>query len=265
MYPHTNRRTCIFLTLCSYAHAEQYRYTKNAIFSRYNHPSLPAGCLVPAAALVAPGHCRIFFEAFGGESGRRCPPPAGGVGPAEGDEEDAHRAPVEGLALGVSGNPEDHPSGPARLEALRSPAAYRQAVAAAKGTAWTRKGLVDHETDLGAAPEMEQEENEPARNETVEGGSSGEKSASARIEGVSPMFSAQSKPTEILGPFDGANPMETSDGRIGEEACEAIPPPPELDFEQARALVCGASIVAGLHPDQACLMHMFSLLHLELN
>jgi len=96
-------------------------YTRNFALSRYNHPSLPAGCELDPEALRAPAHMRVLFQALGSVSGR-----ARAVASAD----DEFQLPNGGAG--------DAPS--CRfVAALSSESTYAEAVAHAKGTAWTRK------------------------------------------------------------------------------------------------------------------------------
>jgi hypothetical protein len=99
-------------------------YTRNFALSRYNHPSLPAGCELDPGALKAPAHMRVLFQALGSASGR-APIPATSVD--------------DGVQLVDSDTEKGRVQCSRLVAALSSASTYAEAVAHAKGTAWTRK------------------------------------------------------------------------------------------------------------------------------
>ena len=211
-------------------------YTKNKVLSRYNHPDLPAGCVLSPESLVSPAHLRVLFEVPGGSTGRRCLPPHVPAPPACA----AHSVAAEPTANEPSPPPVPH----ALLEALCDQSTYGSAVAQAKATAWTRKGLV-HEADDDTQAEAGQAEDD---GQVDEGPGEAEVTATDDVHGdEEDSISAAAAPGEAQVPKEQSPP----DLVDREAICDALAPTRDLDFDEAALLVAGCSVVVGLHPDQA--------------
>mmetsp|Transcript_70822 Transcript_70822/g.142590 ORF Transcript_70822/g.142590 Transcript_70822/m.142590 type:complete len:541 (-) Transcript_70822:16-1638(-) len=230
-------------------------YTKNIALARYNHPRFPAGCTVAPSDMVSPGHLRVLFQTDAASTGRKR---------REAPPHPPLQEKVAGSAFALSeGTPIPV------LDTLADEKSFLGAVAHAKATSWTRKGLVheesvggeedgkngdeaDHGDELG--DELEVASGDKARNPTS---TSNLESADQRKGGKmldSPNTSVASEEGAVAATGSGGG-----GGKENEEAiratlaseCESLDLPTELDYDSSVALVRDASLIVGLHPDQA--------------